>query len=506
MRREYNDMTFQDNNSRLSLPSVERMIRGLDPLQQKVVLTSVQEEIVVTVACDSIAGGVVENTVRTLCPASKFPTVDRGNTSGRSASRVNEVLRHQMDSSSDSASNSEDDYPLAMRSHVGQTKRVESARIEPRRMPNESRILQELQQVDWCVNREQVEHHELLGKQQRMLPLSGTVKAGKTKRRAYKTKEEKQKEAENAKKEEESMLARLQRCSERNRAEQIAAQEERKKKREREAGSTGGEQEMRQEEAKMSIANPSESQIERKKFKPEDWNCRVGEMDGDDDELQDVTASNEGTNIARHPYQKMESGSGERLHASTTHQVTPSKPKQFFVVIDSDSDCDAQSPKGAEGRSEDGQSEEYWALCNNEEALQVDVASCDEARQDSCMGDRPLDSGEATEHEVMKAYDVSYPVQGDDMLEPPTARLPSSMASSGLCFHLDCMSTGGCQDPQTGLTAQNVLQGAPEGPGQGGLPRSGQLTPPEDKFLPELHSEDGELDSDYLERLLTHFD
>jgi hypothetical protein len=85
-------LLYQDNVSRsewerkaetrmvlMSFPlshSIESTINGLDPVQQKVLLKKANEEIVVTLACDGLAGGVVECRLRTMCPRDKFPLIE----------------------------------------------------------------------------------------------------------------------------------------------------------------------------------------------------------------------------------------------------------------------------------------------------------------------------------------------------------------------------------------------------------------------------------------------
>lgn len=54
-------------------PRIESTLSGLDPLELKVLLTRPDEFIIVTIACDDMAGGVTEVRTRSMCPPHKYP-------------------------------------------------------------------------------------------------------------------------------------------------------------------------------------------------------------------------------------------------------------------------------------------------------------------------------------------------------------------------------------------------------------------------------------------------
>lgn len=240
---------------------------------------------------------------------------------------------------------------------------------------NHSKILQELQQVDTCVNREEEIGFSEQRKGKKAHQVDKMTQSAKMKvpKKPVKTAEMKRAEKENDKVDEEQVLKRIAMIKQRKEAEKSAAKEAKLEKQSAEVAATLKllEAEKRQKAQQCHDDSPDridgqmlldweddhkeEKKTERKRIKPEDWSCHVGGTN-----YQDTIVARQKRRDIKSKYRNYggdEVDEDEEMPELDVHALIQARkpeqsieeaedqepPKPVYIVIDdSDSDNDVR--------------------------------------------------------------------------------------------------------------------------------------------------------------------
>ncbi|UZJ52182.1 hypothetical protein CBS101457_001502 [Exobasidium rhododendri] len=355
---------------------IESTLKGPQNVQQKVLLTRPDEQIILIVACDALAGGVNEIRLKSMCPRHKYPPVDTPADINEPSDRLS-VLRGE-----ESASISARDLSEGGASEQNSRSSLTGSKI--------------LAQIDSCCggyNDEFRSRTSMIEADDDTLNLMATRKAVK---RPYKDKATKMQEAREAKAEEIKMNAKIERYNEKCRAEKKAKADAEEKRRAAESDSVKKELTRNSAAHRRKVDSSKEESSEgedslddvplfiRKKFRPDDWNYGT-------QHVSDKTPVSDRAARRNTPPRQVRNGNEPSLLQSdlesehdSQRKPTPlgriqAASKQVYTVLDTESEGEGEL--SVDSREEDEEDEVGWetirsgtAAYNNEDSARTEYS------------------------------------------------------------------------------------------------------------------------------------